>query len=103
MQEKFGNQVKKNSTGQGTLCSRLTLIGSRMMQGVGYAVHIDPHMGRLISQVKPMSHNNVFKNHIGCPPPQHQERPGAKKNALEALSNMYELTFSIWGPTGRVT
>jgi hypothetical protein len=29
-----------------------------------------------------------------------EEHPTAKKNAREALSNLYELTFSAWGPTG---
>jgi hypothetical protein len=27
---------------------------------------------------------------------------GAKKNDMEALSNHYELTFSVWGPIGHV-
>jgi hypothetical protein len=31
-----------------------------------------------------------------------EEHQGAKKNAREALSNHYESTFSVWGPTGHV-
>jgi hypothetical protein len=31
-----------------------------------------------------------------------EKRPRAKKNAREALSNLYELTFLFWGPTGLV-
>jgi hypothetical protein len=66
-----------------------------MTQGAGEPIHIDPHVGRLSSQVKLTSCSNIFKNLLGCHPPHHQERPGAKKNAREALSNLYELTFSI--------
>jgi hypothetical protein len=31
-----------------------------------------------------------------------EEHPGAKKNTMEALSNHYEPTFLVWGPTGHV-
>jgi hypothetical protein len=28
-----------------------------------------------------------------------EEHLGAEKKAMEALTNLYELTFSVWGPT----
>jgi hypothetical protein len=56
-------------------------------------------MGKLTSQVKPTPWNNVSKNHHRHHPPQH---PGAQKNVWEALSNLYELTFSVWSPTGHI-
>jgi hypothetical protein len=56
----------------------------------------------LSSQVKLAPHNTNSKNLLECRPPQCQEHSGAKKNSLEALSNLYELTFSSLGPTGHV-
>jgi hypothetical protein len=46
------------ATGQGSalqeaLSHHLTAAGHRMVQGAGKPVHIDPHMGRFSSQVKP--------------------------------------------------
>jgi hypothetical protein len=35
-------------------------------------------------------------------PGSQEEHLGAKESAREALSNRYELTFSVWGPTGHV-
>jgi hypothetical protein len=37
---------------------------------------------------------DTSKNRPGHQPPQ---RPGTKKNAQEAPSNLYELTFLVWG------
>jgi hypothetical protein len=55
-------------------------------------------VGRLSSQVKPMPQSNVSR-------PEHRppQRPRVKKNAREALSNLYGLIFLVWGPTGHVT
>jgi hypothetical protein len=55
---------------------------------------------RLSSQVKPMPQSNISKNCLGHHPPQ---RPGAKKNAREALPNLHEPTSSLRGPTDHVT
>jgi hypothetical protein len=52
-QEKLGGQVKKNIIGQRALCPSLSSIGDRMMQVIGWLVHIRPHVGRLSSEVKP--------------------------------------------------
>jgi hypothetical protein len=35
-------------------------------------------------------------------PGNREEHPGAKKNTIEALTDLYELTSSIWGPTDYV-
>jgi hypothetical protein len=35
-------------------------------------------------------------------PENQEEHLGAKKNAKEALTDRYEPTFSVWGPTGQV-
>jgi hypothetical protein len=35
-------------------------------------------------------------------PGNQEEHLGAKKNAREELTDIYELTFSVWGPTGHV-
>jgi hypothetical protein len=43
----------RDGTWQEALSPRLTAAGRMMVQGVGYPVHIDPHLGRLSSQVKP--------------------------------------------------
>jgi hypothetical protein len=47
-----------------------------------------------------MPRSNVSKNLPGHRPPQCL---GAKKNAREALPNLYEPTFSVWGFTVHVT
>jgi hypothetical protein len=54
-----------------------------MVQGVGYPIHIDLHMGRLNRKVKPMPLSDFSKNQLECHLPQHQEHPRAKKNVWE--------------------
>jgi hypothetical protein len=34
--------------------------------------------------------------------PENQEHPGAKKNTMEALTDLYKLTSIVWGSTGHV-
>jgi hypothetical protein len=65
-------------------------------------------MGRLSNQVKPHHEATSPRTvpgivHLSAKNAREQRRtPGDKKNDIEALSNHYELTFSIWGPTGLV-
>jgi hypothetical protein len=74
-------------------------INYRTVLGAGYPIHIGPHVGRLSSQVKLMMRSNISKNY-----PNHHSplRQRAKKNFGEALSSLYELTSSVWGPTGHL-
>jgi hypothetical protein len=53
-------------------------------------------MERLRSQVKPRREATCPRTHG------HQEHLGAKKNIREALIGLYEPTFLVWGPIGRV-
>jgi hypothetical protein len=102
-QEKLGNQVKENSPGPRALHSSLAHAGSRMVQGAGWSIHIDLHMGRLSSQVKLTPQSNILRILLERRPTQNQKHLRAKKNAREALSSLYESTFLVWGPTGHVT
>jgi hypothetical protein len=49
-----------------------------------------------------MPHNTDSKNLLEHPPPRWQEHPGTNDNAMEAPTDLYELTFSSLGPTGHV-
>jgi endonuclease III len=66
-----------------------------MVQGAGEPIHIDTHVGRLSSQVKLTPQSNIPKNLLERHPPQSQEHPGAKKNAREALTDIYEPMISV--------
>jgi hypothetical protein len=35
-------------------------------------------------------------------PRNQEEHPGVKKNINEALTDLYKLTFLVWGPTSHV-
>jgi hypothetical protein len=59
-------------------------------------------MGRLSDQVKLVPHITDSKNLLEHHPPRWQEHPGTNENAMEALTNLYVLTFSSLGPTGHV-
>jgi hypothetical protein len=46
-----------------------------------------------------MQRSGVSKNRHRHHPP---HRLGTEKDAWEAPSNLYELTYEVWGPTGHV-
>jgi hypothetical protein len=47
----------------------------------------------------PTPQSNVPENLLERHPPKRQEHPGAKKNTKEDLTDLYEPTSSVWGPT----
>jgi hypothetical protein len=59
-------------------------------------------VGRLNIQVRPTSQSNVSRNLLEHHPSWWQEHPGTNENAMEALTDLNESTFSSLGPTGHV-
>jgi hypothetical protein len=98
----------QDSALQEALSPRLKEIGRRRVQRAGYPIHIDLHVGRLSSQVKPRltaTSPRIILGiiHLSAKNTREPRRtPGAKKNDMEALTDLYKPTFSVWGPTGHV-
>jgi hypothetical protein len=64
-----------------------------MTQKAGCPFYMNPHLGRLGSQVRPVPHTTDFKNPLKHLPTQLQEHSGIDENAMEAPTDPDKLTF----------
>jgi hypothetical protein len=65
-----------------------------MVQGAGWPIDIGPHVGRLSNQVK----HRQARQHIEPSRAPSTSTPGSQEERPGAPSNLYESTFSVFGP-----